>query len=215
MILRSFFSILLAAATAVTGLAQAQQQPSELARLQKDFPVTLYTSTDCNEACGLARGALNKRGVPFKEVPVGDTDSIAELKRKAGAVEVPALLVGRLVQLGFEQGAFDDLLDSAGYPKAGVFPARSQKAPVPAAINAPAAEGDAARPVAQGAKAAVAQPAAGRYDASGLTGPEPRRGQYDPSGLTGPAPKSGPYDPSGLSGPPPKSGRYGIPGESK
>ena len=167
------------------------QQPFEVARLQKDFPVTLYSSPPCKEGCELARGALNKRGVPFKEVQVFDPDTTEELKRVSGALEVPTLLVGRSVQRGFEQGAFDALLDSAGYPKAGVLPALTQAAPSPP-------EGYVAVP-AQPVEADV-QPKAGPYDSSGLTGPAPKQGQYDPSGLTGP---------------PPKPGKYGLPAGTK
>jgi len=172
--------------------------PFELARLQKDFPVTLYTSPDCTEGCELARGALNKRGVPFKEVQVWNSESGEELKRVAGAVEVPTLLVGRSAHSGFEQGAFDELLDSAGYPKAGVLAARSQRAP--AAPQGYVGNTDSAKPVVPLQRSPEAQQKAGPYDSSGLTGPAPKPGQYDPSGLTGP---------------PPKPGRYGISGETK
>jgi glutaredoxin len=237
MILRAFLLVLLAAAAAVCGLAQAQEYrwvdqngktqfgavpppgakdvrkinvttakpeapalPFELARLQKEFPVTLYTSPTCKEGCELVRGALNKRGIPFKEVQVWERESNEELKRVSGTTEVPTLLVGRSAQRGFEQGAFDSLLDSAGYPKAGLLPALTQKAPGVPEGYVPAAEREAAKPVAQPGKAADTQPKAGPYDSSGLTGPAPKPGQYDPSGLKGP---------------PPKPGQYGVPGESK
>jgi len=85
----------------------APQLPFELTRLQKDFPVTLYTSPNCKEGCELARGALNKRGVPFKEVQVWNPETNEELKNVSGAAEVPTLLVGRSANRGFEQGAFD------------------------------------------------------------------------------------------------------------
>ena len=177
----------------------APQVPFEVARLQKDFPVTLYTSPNCKEGCDLSRLALNRRGVPFKEVQVWDADSNEALKRATGGGEVPALVVGRSVQRGFEQGAFDALLDSAGYPKSGVLPAGTQKAPgSPEGSVSPADA--AAKAAASPAKAEAAPQKAGPYDSSGLTGP---------------APKVGPYDPSGLTGPAPKQGRYGIPAESK
>ena len=171
------------------------QLPFALARLQKDFPVTLYTAPTCKEFCDQSRLALNKRGVPFKEVQVYDAESNEELKRVSGALDVPTLAVGRSVQRGFEQGAFDALLDEAGYPRTGILPARTQNAPGAPESNVPAA-----KPAAQPDKAAATQPKAGRYDSSGLTGPAPKPGQYDPSGLTGPAPRQG---------------QYGIPGETK
>jgi len=169
------------------------QMPYELARAVENFPVVLYTAPNCKESCDAVRDALNKRGVPFKEVQVYDQASIEELKRVSGGQGVPTLLVGHSMQRGFEQDTFDTLLDSAGYPKAGVLPPLSQKAP-------PAPESDAS---AASAKAPPPQET-------------PRKaGPYDTSGLTGPAPKPGPYDPSGLVGPPPKQGQYGIPGEAK
>jgi glutaredoxin len=175
---------------------QAAPVPYELARLQKDFPVTLYTSPNCKEGCGLARGALNKRGVPFTEVQVWNAETNDELKRVSGSVEVPTLLVGRSVQKGFEQGAFDALLDSAGYPKAGILPALSQRQPSPPEGYVPAG----------GAAKAEAQP---------VPAPAPRNvGPYDTSGLQGVPQKPGQYDPGNLQGTPQKPGQYGIPGAS-
>jgi hypothetical protein len=182
-----------------TAKPAALAQSFELARLQKDFPVTLYTAPACKEGCDLSRLALNKRGVPFKEVQVYDPETSEELKRVSGGLDVPTLLVGRSVQRGFEQGAFDALLDSAGYPRAGVFPAGSQRAPdTPEGYVAPDGSG-AGRPAAQAEKAEAPQKA-GPYDSSGLQGTPQKPGQYDPSGLTGPAPKPG---------------QYGVPAESK
>src|SRR5688572_5911929 len=96
--------------------------PFEVQRLLKDFPVTLYTLPPCKDYCDLAREVLNKRGIPFKEVQVWDQETSEELKRVAGAPEVPVLTVGRSVQRGFDKGAYDNLLDSAGYPKEGAVP---------------------------------------------------------------------------------------------
>ena len=105
--------------------------PFELQRAQKNFPVTLYTSPVCQEPCQQSRAALNARGVPFREVQVWNPETREELHRVAGSYQVPVLLVGRTPQIGFEQGAFDSLLDSAGYPKAGTLRPRSQAAPPP------------------------------------------------------------------------------------
>jgi glutaredoxin len=132
----------------VGGSSEAQT-PYQLAQAMKEFPVVLYTSPNCKEPCAMARGALNKRGVPFKEVLVWDDDTNQELKRISGASDVPTLLVGRSVQRGFEQSAFDALLDSARYPRAGILPARSQAAPaVPEDYQPPGAHAKAAEPAA-------------------------------------------------------------------
>jgi len=108
------------------------QEPFALTQVMKEFPVTLYTAPSCKEPCDQARGALNRRGVPFKEIQVWEEDTSAELKKlTGGSNDVPVLLVGRSVQKGFQQDAFDALLDSARYPRAGLLPARSQGAPKP------------------------------------------------------------------------------------
>jgi glutaredoxin len=127
--------------------AAAPQQPFELTRLQKDFPVTLYTSPNCIEGCAMARAALNKRGVPFTEVQVWDEETNEQLKRASGAAEVPTLQVGISTHRGFEQGAFDALLDSAGYPRTGILPAGTQKAPAPPEGYVPPSERPVAEPV--------------------------------------------------------------------
>ncbi len=110
----------------------SEPQSFELMRAQKDFPVVLYTSPPCKGACDQARTALNKRGIPFKEVIVYDEGSQEQLQKLAGSSDiVPVLVVGRSVQKGFEQAAFDALLDAAGYPKSGTLPPRAQAAPKP------------------------------------------------------------------------------------
>ncbi|HTP62330.1 MAG TPA: glutaredoxin family protein [Burkholderiales bacterium] len=160
--------------TAAATDAPAEQVPFEVARLQKDFPVTLYTAPSCKEGCDMARGALNKRGVPFKEVQVWNPETADQLKQVSAAAEVPTLVVGRYVQRGFEQGGYDELLDSAGYPKAGQVPPRSQKAPAPPEGYVAA---DESKKPAQSPNP-VAPQKAGPYDTSGLTGPAPKTGQY-------------------------------------
>lgn len=167
----------------------APQVSYEMARLKSEYPVTLYTTSTCGEACDVARDALNLRGIPFREAAVSSPEVHEELKQVAGAVEVPTVIVGREVHRGFEAGAVSAMLDRAGYPRTGILPAGTRKGPDadPAATGTPAA----ALPP-QPAKPAATR---GPYDTSGLVGPEPKRGIYDPSGLVGPAPKPGPYDP--------------------
>lgn len=110
-------------------VVETDQLPFELSKAVKDAPVTLYTSPSCKDPCSQARAALNRRGVPFKEVVVWDPQTNALLERVSGAREVPTLTVGSTVQKGFEQGAFDRALDIGGYPKTGRMPPRNQAAP--------------------------------------------------------------------------------------
>jgi glutaredoxin len=148
---------------AAGGTVETSQPPFELSRATKDFPVTLYTSPDCKQACARAREALNKRGVPFTEVQVWDSGSHAELKKLSGDTMVPVLKAGPMVQKGFEQGAFDSLLDSAGYPKAGVLPARAQAAPAPPAGYLPPEQREGPKPAVEPEAPAAPPAPAGPY----------------------------------------------------
>ena len=105
------------------------QTPFDVALAMKDYPVSLYTSPVCKEACQKARDHLNRRGIPFKEVQVWNVETAEELKRVSGGDQVPVMLVGNSVQKGFESIAYDELLDSARYPKAGAVKPRAQGAP--------------------------------------------------------------------------------------
>lgn len=88
------------------------------AEVARRSPVKLYTSPNCEAPCRDARGLLDQRGVPFTEVAVHDADSLAELKRAAGADKIPALLVGTQASVGFNPELWNAALDAADYPPA-------------------------------------------------------------------------------------------------
>lgn len=168
----------------------------ELAIAMKDFPVVLYTAPGCKEVCSQARVALNKRGVPFKEVQVWDESSNEELKNVSGGNDVPTLLVGRSMHRGFEQGAYDALLDSARYPRAGLLPARTQAAPA-------APEGYVSPESREALKAAPSKPAAAEEPAQAAGPYSPKPPAKPESPIARPyapipgkdAPRTGPYAP--------------------
>lgn len=117
------------AAAKAASAKPAAAAPHALDLAMKQHPVTLYTSPNCTEPCGLARDMLNQRGVPFREVQVWAKEGNDELKRLSGRNQVPTLKVGAIVYSGFERSAYDGMLDSAGYPSVGVLPARAQAVP--------------------------------------------------------------------------------------
>ena len=82
----------------------------------KNFPVTLYTQPDCGAFCDQARALLVKRAVPFREVSVVTQKDLDEVKRLSGKNDLPLLTVGNQLLSGFQQGPYNELLDSAGYP---------------------------------------------------------------------------------------------------
>jgi glutaredoxin len=85
----------------------------------KNYPVTLYTQSDCGSLCDRARASLVKRAVPFREVSVVGQKEIDEVKRLSGGEGLPLLVVGSQFQVGFNEGLINNLLDTAGYPPAG------------------------------------------------------------------------------------------------
>jgi len=129
------------------GNAVSAQGSYELAEAMKSSPVTLYSHPDCKDLCQMARDVLNKRGVPFTEVSAIDDTKQEELRRVSGSTRVPVLVVGRQVETTPSTQAYNEALDLAGYPKAGVARPRNQAAAPaeppkpPAAGESPAAEG--------------------------------------------------------------------------
>jgi len=111
-------------------------EPFALQQARANFPVTLYTVPNC-QGCDAARKLLNTRGVPFKEISLTDASQMEEFKQAVGGNTVPAMIVGSTVQKGFEDGAYQRLLDAAGYPATGVLPPRSQAEPAPTAPGLP------------------------------------------------------------------------------
>jgi len=92
-----------------------------------NYPVTLYSPVDCSAPCQQARELLKGRAIPFTEKVVQKPEDIAELKQLVGDNFVPSLKVGRESSRGYETGAWNKLLDLAGYPRAGTFNAKPQE----------------------------------------------------------------------------------------
>ena len=111
------------------GSELGQQESYELMQAVRKAPVTLYTFTECQAPCQMARDVLNKRGIPFKEKMVANQQLLDELQKVSGGTNVPVLVVGALVEKTASPAAFNQALDNAGYPRAGVAKPRNQQAP--------------------------------------------------------------------------------------
>ncbi|HEV8095772.1 MAG TPA: DUF4124 domain-containing protein [Burkholderiales bacterium] len=168
------------AATAPATAPATAQEPFAVQQAKAKYPVTLYTVPNC-EGCNAARTLLNARGVPFKEISLTDAAQMEEFKQVVGGNTVPAILVGTTVQKGFEESAYQRLLDAAGYPTTGLVPPRTQGEPAAAAPGSPEV-----KPAAQ-----PEQPS-GPYSV-GATAPPPPQ----------PEQTSGPYSPDATAPPPP------------
>jgi glutaredoxin len=121
--------------------------PYQLQRTIRDFPVTLYTMSDCS-ACDTARALLKERAVPFAEKTVATSEDVQALKRLTGSDLLPAVQVGAQAITGFNRASWDEKLDLAGYPRTSQLPADwvwpspaplTQARPAPAAAAAPGA----------------------------------------------------------------------------
>lgn len=103
--------------------------PFSVKKAMETYPVTLYTSADCGDACKQARDLLNGRGVPFTEKMMQKQEDADELKKLIGDVFVPSIKVGKQNYRGFESGAYTNLLDLAGYPKTAPYGSKPSGGP--------------------------------------------------------------------------------------
>ena len=96
---------------------ETNEMPLAAQLASEKYPVTLYTY-DCGEICRNAEALLNRRGVPFTTVNVGDPEGMAKLQALTGANSVPVLQVGeKMVAKGLLEARWQTMLDEAGYPK--------------------------------------------------------------------------------------------------
>jgi glutaredoxin len=123
--------------TGTPSVIETNQAPYAVQQATRNFPVTLYTSANCGDACNDARNLLTRRGVPFREVAVTDEKSVEELKRISGGDSIPVMTVGRSVTRGFEPDMWHNALDAGGYPRSSSSQtAQAQKRAVPPASTA-------------------------------------------------------------------------------
>jgi glutaredoxin len=119
----------------------------EVQQAVKRQPLTLYTTESCAEPCQKARTYLNARGTPFTETVIKSEEQAKPLKtRLGGSLEVPLLDVGgNDLKRGFEEAAWDSILEAAGYPKRTRPGAGQPAAKAQSATFSPANGVDAAR----------------------------------------------------------------------
>lgn len=114
----------------------------------KKFPVTLYAN-ECGEACTQAAQHLSKRGIPFVRKTIKDEAEAEELKKLAGGLQVPMLLVGKKSLKGFQAQDWDSALDVAGYPKNAPYASRQAAKPADKPVAAAEPAKTAAKPAAK------------------------------------------------------------------
>ncbi len=98
------------------------QLPYELKLARDRFPVVLYTADGC-APCASARQHLSTRGVPYSERTIGTSTDFDAFKALGFSDNsFPAMTVGRERLVGFESGAYDRVLNAAGYPRTSQLP---------------------------------------------------------------------------------------------
>ena len=106
-----------------------RQMPYATRQAAVKYPVILYTSNSCAEICASARALLNGRGIPFSENLLKSEEEIAAVSKQMGSDSfIPGLKVGSQTLAGYETGAWNNLLDLAGYPKSAPYGAKRSSA---------------------------------------------------------------------------------------
>lgn len=100
--------------------------PRALRETAQRFPVTLYTSHDCGDACEQARRLLRERGIPFQERIASTEEEREAWPRLVGGTEVPVLVVGQQRLRSYAPADWSATLDLAGYPLRSVLPPNYQ-----------------------------------------------------------------------------------------
>ncbi len=112
--------------------AGAPAQSYDLRQAERKNPVSYYSTADCGFPCQLAQQLLTRRGIPYAaKDPSKDKAAYVALNKMFGKVSVPALVVGDRKLDGFQEQAWNDALDQAGYPKASARGATTPAKPAP------------------------------------------------------------------------------------
>lgn len=120
--------------------AVSSDMPYALATAMRNFPVTLYTTGSC-AGCDSGRAYLRARGIPFTEKTVSNPADEERLRAAGGDGNLPLLVVGGAKSTGYQQNAWESMLNVALYPAKKALPSSYQyPAPVAAAPGAAGAK---------------------------------------------------------------------------
>ena len=137
---------------AVNSMPVDSTLPYELRQAVQRYPVTLYTSNEC-QPCDAGRTLLTTRGVPFTEKTVRTQQDAEALQRQSGKTSLPQVAIGSQQLMGFQDSEWTRYLDAAGYPASSRLPANYKNAPATPLVaqvsaNPPAAGATPERPAA-------------------------------------------------------------------
>lgn len=115
-------------------VASGSSLPFDLRQVTSKYPVTLYTSKDC-EPCDAGRSLLRKRGVPFSEKTVTTLEDSQAYERLSNSNSLPLLTLGGQQIKGFSEAEWVQYLTVAGYPEKSRLPS-GYRNPAPAPLVA-------------------------------------------------------------------------------
>lgn len=99
------------------GKEKAAAKSDGLEDLAERIPVVLYAVPKCSP-CDAARNYLKTRGVPFADKDVSsDLAMQADLRKRAGSLSVPTIVIGDKVIGEYSQAWLESELNQAGYPQ--------------------------------------------------------------------------------------------------
>jgi glutaredoxin len=143
--------------------------PFELRQVVTQYPVTLYTSSNC-APCDSGRSLLNSRGVPFSEKTVTTAQDADALQRLSGSTSLPLLTIGAQHVAGYSPSEWTQYLNAAGYPERSKLPSGYHSpAATPLTVPEKPAAAEAPAPAAQVSRPAAA-PVAPRVNPSNPAG---------------------------------------------
>ena len=99
----------------IVAVDQSSKRRVDILLAQQNFPLTLFSIKKC-DACDFVRWFLQNREIPFEELDVEvNVKNQFKLHEASGGYRVPTLMVGDLVQSGFDSETLDRVLADAGY----------------------------------------------------------------------------------------------------
>lgn len=102
--------------------AGGDELPPRLRQLQQQAPVVVYTAPAC-KACDDGIELLRQRGVPYDEKTIVSPQDAEAFKALDPGMQVPLLSVaGVKLSPGFNSAAWNQALNSAGYPQHSELP---------------------------------------------------------------------------------------------
>ncbi len=133
--------------------------PPRLRQLEQQAPVVVYTAPGC-KACDDGIQLLRQRGVPYSETTIVSPQDAQAFKAFDPQLQVPLLSVaGVKLSPGFNAGAWNQALDSAGYPQHSELP-KDYRFAIPRPLTGPATAAPGLNGAAQGpaGRASAPQP---------------------------------------------------------